>query len=149
MSRRFNHRPGAALMWALVSVTVVGLLLTVMTTQVVAGRRVIERREDQLRATWLAREGVERAAARLLTKPASKGGDSQESGTGTRLRVEVRPEPGARDSYRITSEARLHADGPTPVARTLHRRMRRLSAGAQVHVDVLPLEDLAAKNSPP
>ena len=65
-------------MMAVVAMAVVATVTTAVTWQLLAGRRMLEQRQRQLQAEWLARAGVEIAAARLLVDPTGYQGELME-----------------------------------------------------------------------
>jgi type II secretory pathway pseudopilin PulG len=117
-------RKGMALMAVVVTLAVLSVMLSATTWQIVAHRRTLERRFNELQAAWLARAGIEHAAARLLADPAAAGGSLELIGD-SELRVTIQRQPGKNESYLITSESRFPADAPHPVVRTETRRFRR------------------------
>jgi hypothetical protein len=122
---------------AVVALVVVAAVGAAVTWQCVAGRRLLERRQNQLQAAELARAGVELAADRLLTDPAGYTGETAELVPGAEVRVEVRAEPGKADVFRVTSEARVPRDGLESVLRTATRTFRRLRRGDRVRLEVV------------
>src|SRR3990167_3215890 len=66
-----NRQPrrGMALIWALVVLAMTSFMIASITWQVLAHRRFLEHRQHRLQAQWLARSGLEIAAARLLDNP--------------------------------------------------------------------------------
>src|SRR4051794_17799207 len=129
-------RRGVALIGALVALSVVSVVLVATGWHFAANRRLAERRQHQLQAAWLARAGVELAAGRLLTDPGEYTEESVELLPRSRVRLTVRREPGAPNSFRVVSEARYPADAPTAVVRSLTRLVRRKAGGAGVRLEV-------------
>jgi hypothetical protein len=82
-------------MWTVIVLTVLAGLSAVIAAQHLAGRRQLDHREKQLQADWLARAGVELAAARLLTGPAGYTGEELSPLSGSQVRITVRREPDA------------------------------------------------------
>jgi hypothetical protein len=140
---RNTPRRGVAAIWALVVLSVLTTVLAATTWQVMAGRRLLDRRQDQLQAAWLARAGVELAAARLLTNPAGYKGESLELIPGSQIRIEVRSEPGSPDIFLVTSEARKPKDGSRPVVRSVTHRLRRSTEKDRARIEVLAGEEPA------
>jgi hypothetical protein len=128
-------RRGAALVVAVIILALVALLLTAIAWQVRANRRHGDRREHQLQADWLARSGVELAAARLLDDPAGYRGEAVEPIPQGRVRIEVQEEPDG--SFDITSEASYPADDRAVVVRTSTRHVRRITDGDRVRLEVV------------
>src|SRR5207248_3402954 len=93
--RPFPARQGAALMVAVVALAVVSVVSTSVVWNCLAGRRLLDQRQHQLQAKWLARSGLELAAARLLAEPSGYMGESVELIPGAQVRVVVRTEQAA------------------------------------------------------
>jgi hypothetical protein len=135
---RARPRRGAALMIAVVTLAVVAVLTTAVVAQLVAGRRLLDRRPHRLQAEWLARAGVELAVARLLADPADYRGETVEPVPGSDVRIKVRPDPAAPDLFRVTSEARYPEEGPGAVRRSVTCTLRRTRRGNEVGVERVP-----------
>jgi len=82
-------RRGIAAVWALVVLAVLTVVIGVITWQSVTGFRRADHRQAQLQALWLARSGVELAAARLLANPAGYTGETLELIPRSQVRIEV------------------------------------------------------------
>jgi hypothetical protein len=124
-------RPAMAIIVVLVAMAVLTVILTVVTMQIVAQRRVVSQRHRQLQADWLARAGIEHAAARLLASPADYKDDKQELLPDTKLSITV--EKAAGEVYAVTADARVGVEG-TPVARSASVRFRRTESGGMVRL---------------
>jgi hypothetical protein len=135
--RRAARRRGNALMVAVVALAVVAAVTAAVTWQCLAGRRVVDRRQYQLQSEWLARAGVELAADRLLADPAGYRGETVELIPESRVRIEVRAEPGMANVFRVTSEAHFPGDGRESVLRSTTRLFRRTSRDRQVRLEVV------------
>src|SRR3954447_4689432 len=122
-------RRGAALVIALVALAFVTVVMASLTWQCLASRQLVERRQNQLQAEWLARSGLELAAARLLADPAGYQGEAVELIPGGQVRIEVRNEASAPDVFRVTSEGRFPGDGLESVLRSVTRSFRRTTRG--------------------
>src|SRR6266496_2220235 len=105
--RPSTSRRGAALMVAVVALAVVSVVSASVVWNCLAGRRLLDQRQHQLQAEWLARSGLELAAARLLADPAGYKGESVELIPGALVRIEVRTEQAAPNVFRVTSEGRF------------------------------------------
>lgn len=138
-------RPGSALLVAVVSLAVVAALAAAVAWQCMAGRRLLDRRQSELQAEWLARAGVELAADRLLADPAGYTGESVELLPGTRVRIEVRTDPAANDVFRVTSEARTAGGGTETVLRSAGRTFRRTERDKAVRLEVVPQSEVASE----
>lgn len=137
MSRAAHCRRGLAAIWALVILAVITVLMTLITWQGLAGLRQAERREHQLQADWLARSGLEAAAARLLAADDFKG-ETLEPLARSRVTITVDAKPDAPGLFRITSEARYPVEGRLSVVRTAARVFRRIVDKDRVRVEVVP-----------
>jgi hypothetical protein len=126
-----------ATLWTVVVLAVLTAVLGTITAQLLAGRRSVEGRRNQLQAQWLARAGVELAAARLLADPAGYKGETVEVIPGGTVRIEVRPEPESSGTFLVRSEARFPA-GDRGVARSEGRRFRRTVEKDRVRLEALP-----------
>ena len=123
-------RAGAALLMAMVALAVVTILLSTVTAQIVAQRRVLRQQERQHQADWLARAGVELAAARLLVNSAPFVDDKQELLPDSKLRISA--EKSANDSFTVTVDAQVGMADGRVVARSLTKYFRRSETGDAV-----------------
>jgi type II secretory pathway component PulK len=130
-------RKGLALVVALAALAALTTILSVVTLQLLAARQALGRRHHQLQADWLARAGLEQAAARLLESPAAFTEDNRELVPDARVHIVV--EKVGADLYAVTAEAEvsLHA---RKVVRTAHARFRRTASGSAVRLDNLSPE---------
>jgi hypothetical protein len=131
-----------ALIFVVVVVMICSALLVSLTTQMVAAHRLLDRRERQQQSLWLARSGLERAAARLLQDPKYRGETTDLIPLGE-VRVTVVSDKKAADAFHITSEARFPKDLREHVVRSLTRSYRRLQDGSSVRLEVVRLETAA------
>src|SRR5262249_53708935 len=127
MRTKPHHRNGVALLGALVTLAVLSLLSAAIGWQILASRRILEHRHWELQASWLARAGVERAAAQLLTDPGGYDGEVEEIIPLSNVRIEMRPMPDLPGIYEVTSESHYPTDSVDLVVRTATRRFRRHS----------------------
>jgi type II secretory pathway pseudopilin PulG len=134
-------RRGVALLATLVALTVISLLMVAITWQIVANRRMLERRQHQAQASWLARAGVEAAAARLLANPADYKGETLELIPQSKVQIKVQLEKNSPNTFTITSEARYPADIPNGVARLVTQRFRRVLDEKTIRLEVVPIEE--------
>jgi hypothetical protein len=112
-------------MWALVVFTVLGAMAAIAASQCSAIRRQLENRRNKYQAIWLARSGVELAAARLLAGADGYTGETVEPIPDSEVRITVEKDPARPDGYRITSEARYPVSGPGTYTHTLTRSATR------------------------
>jgi hypothetical protein len=85
-------RRAVATVWMLVVLAVLTAVLGTTTWQHLTARRLLDQRHQQLQAAWLARAGVELAAARLLINPADYTGESVAILPEAQVRITVRRE---------------------------------------------------------
>ena len=98
---------------------------------------------EQFGVEWLARAGVELAAARLLEKPAAFTEEHRDLVPDGKVRTVV--EKTDPDIYSITAEAEAGQQDRTPVVRTASARFRRTEIGGAVRLEALPV---SPKNMP-
>jgi type II secretory pathway pseudopilin PulG len=134
---RHDSRPAVATMWMLVVLSVLTVLMAVITWQVLANRRWLDRRQNQMQAIWLARSGLELAATRLLSNPAGYTGEFLQLIPESGIRIEVQRDSDSANSYSVTSEARYPTSGKAVVVRLLTRRLRRVTEKDGVRVEVV------------
>lgn len=134
MKRSTTNRTGVALIVAIVAMAILSVILTVVTLQIVSQRQVVRQRHRQLQAEWLARAGVESAAARLLDSPAAFSDDKQELLPDTKVRIVV--EKSATDIYVVAVEAQVGLEG-APVLRTTSARFRRTDSDGTVRLETV------------
>jgi len=139
-------RPGLMTMWALIILTFLSMLLVLTTTQLVASRTTLDRRQNRLQALWLARSGQELAVARLLDKPAGYKGESVEIVPDSKVLIEVKAQPDAKDVFVVTSEAHYPLEGHDKGLLSLTRRYRRVVEKDKARLEVLPEEKPRAEN---
>ncbi len=120
-----RRRQGVAIVMALVLMTVLTVVMSVVVMQMAAERRVLGDREQMLQADWLARSGVELAAARLLDDPAAFELERQDLLPDATVKITV--EKSGTDEYRVTAEAAIGPDPRPKRARTALGHFRRVS----------------------
>lgn len=127
-------RRGVAAIWALVVLSVLTVVIALATWHSLAGQRLAERRQYQLQADWLARSGIELAAARLLTAPHEYKGETVQPVERGQVRIAVHTDEKAPGVFRITAEARYPAGDKDAVLRTAARTLRRVTEKGQVRL---------------
>jgi type II secretory pathway pseudopilin PulG len=130
-------RRGIAAMWALVVLAVLTVVIGIITWQSVTGLRRADHRQAQLQALWLARSGVELAAARLLDNPDGYTGETLALIPRSQVRIVVTHDPNQEQTFMVTSKARYPADGRESVLRAQSRRMRRVVEKNQVRLEAI------------
>jgi hypothetical protein len=131
-------RKGVALVMALVVMAALAVVLSVVTLQIVSQRQLVRQRQRQLQAEWLARAGVELAAARLLEKPAGFVEETAELLPDTKVRIVV--EKLDQDSYTVSVEAEVGPAEDAVVVRTASARFRRTDSDGVIRLQAVPLD---------
>jgi hypothetical protein len=135
-----NERTGAALVVLLLAFALIGAMTTTVAWQMTASHRMLNRREQELQAGWLARAGAEIAIARLLSNPENYHGESLEIIPGGEVRIAVQPKAKSNDQFRVESEGRYPANGSEPACRTVVCCAKRLTDGGKVTIRILSFE---------
>jgi hypothetical protein len=104
---------------------VLGVLFGTITAQMLTNHRALARQQDRMQCLWLARSGVELAAAKLLTDPAYKG-ESIAPIDDSRLRVTVTADKNAPNLFTVTSEAHFPIGDRHAVVERITRQVRRV-----------------------
>jgi type II secretory pathway component PulK len=141
-----QSRQGAAIIWAIAAMSVTTILTTAITSQILAGRRLAERRQDQLQALWLARSGLEMAIDKLIANPHSYTGEVLTPIPDSQLRIEVKSFKDSKETYQITCIGRCVLEDARSVTRSLTRQVKRVTANGQVRIEVLPESDTRLTN---
>ena len=132
-----RRRRGMALVAALVTLAIVSTLMASIAWHITANRRMAEHRRHRIQAGWLARGGLELAAAGLLGDPERYKGESAKPIEQSQVRITVEPEAGSKDVYKVVSEARYPTNMRNVVVHSVTRRMHRVVDGEQVRIEVL------------
>jgi hypothetical protein len=123
---------------AVVALAVVAIVTATITGQFMTARRLLDQRHRQIQAEWLARAGVELAAARLLSEPTGYEGETVELIPEAEVHIAVRPETGVPGGFRVLSDARFPGRGAHVVLRSCSRLLRRTQRGNDVRIEVGP-----------
>lgn len=126
-----TKRKGVALITALVVMAVLAIVLAVVTVQVVAQHNLLRQRERQLQADWLARAGVELAAARLLDSPKEFSEERRDLAAAGKVKIEVKK---AGEIFVVSAEADAALPEEKPVIRTAGSRFRRTDQGGVIRL---------------
>ena len=124
MMIRSKSRRGAALLMAVVLLTFMLMVLTVLLKLSLAERRQSRFEENRLRASWLAESGLERAFAKLAASPEYRGerweiaAESLRSRNSAIVKIDVEPIPGDTGRVRVTSRADYPREGPSRARQT-------------------------------
>ena len=131
-------RKGVAALIVLVALAVLFVVLAAVAWQSIASRRVLERREEQLQAQWLARAGLEMATARLLSDATGYKGESVTIVPRSLVRIDVQSKGQATDVFQVTCAARYPTDNPHAIVRILTRKLRRTADKDRVRLEIDP-----------
>lgn len=132
-----DRRSGIAAMWSLVIVSVVSMMSATAIWQFTAARRVLDRREHLLQARWLARSGLELAAARLVEN-ASYGGELVELFPDSAISITVNSKGDAQ--YHIRSEGLFPIGEPAAMTNVFSANAIRKVEPLQVRLEASPGE---------
>jgi len=127
---RALHR-GVACVMALAVLAILGVIMGTVFAQGLRGHRLADRRIDQLQTLWLARSGVEMAAARLVGEPLYAG-EVMKPVPDSLVTVKVQGHGGL---YVIRSEGRYAIESNAPLMRRLERRFRLIGASGDRRLD--------------
>jgi type II secretory pathway component PulK len=121
-------------MSVLVALAILSAMITATLWQILVTRRTLEHREFELQAVWLTRSGVERAAAQLLARADAYTDETIELVPRSSVQIELKPEQGNPDTFRVTAAARYPADIEDSVVRSMTQRFRREVDGGSVRL---------------
>jgi hypothetical protein len=131
-------RRGVASIWLLIVLALLTVLLTITTKDLLQNRRALTSRGNRMQAAWLARAGVEIAAAHLLDKDDAWKGGAVELLPAGKVRIEVKPMKGSADVFEVASEGQFPSDDPRGSKQTSRRRFRRVTEGNRVRLIAQP-----------
>jgi hypothetical protein len=135
--RTLRSRRGVALLWALVVIALLTALVGTLIAQIRASRRQLEHRQNQLQVEWLVRAGLELAAARLLSNPASYKDESLKLIEHSQVNIKAETDARTPDTFQVSSQANYPTDSPEAVEFSLARRFRRLIEKDRVRLKVV------------
>jgi hypothetical protein len=127
-----RNRPGVACVLAIAVLAILGIIMGILLAQGLSGRRMAERRSEQLQTLWLARSGVEMGAARLVDEPLYTG-DVIGPVPGSLVTVKVLRRG---DEYIVASEARYAVETSAPLVRRLERHYRLMGTPGRRYLQV-------------
>lgn len=134
MRFRFQQtRRGAALIWVVVVLAVLGVTSAVAVREFVTARQMLAMRQNRLQAEWLARSGAEIAVARLLADDKYAGETIELIPTGP-VRVTVEKDAAKPNTYRIGCAATYPTGDYRAVHFALTRTATRKADGGKVTV---------------
>jgi Tfp pilus assembly protein PilX len=131
-------RKGVALIMALVLMAVLTVILSVVTLQIVSQRQLMQQRQRQYQAQWLARAGVELAAARLIKTPA--GFKEENTGLMPDAKVYITVEKTEPDLYLVTTESTLGSKEDKSIVGNAQERFRRVEKQSGVVLKAIGAE---------
>ncbi len=128
------RRPGFGLMALLIALGIVTILLGSITLQVLINRKTLARHERRLQALWLARAGLEVAAAKVLDGADDYTGETVTLMPAGTVRIQVQRE---KQIFRVTSEATYAINENMPIVREVSRSYRLVGEGKQLRLVVI------------
>jgi type II secretory pathway component PulK len=131
---------GVALMAVVVTLVILALMMSAVAWQMVASGRVLLHRHYELQAGWLARSGIEHAAARLLEQPSEYRGETLHPIELSTVNIDVTYLADSH-TYRVRSEARYPIDLAAFVMRTQTRIFKRVVDGKTVRLDCIASDE--------
>jgi hypothetical protein len=137
MRQAGRARTGLALVLAVVILAMVTAMMGIIAWETNAARRLLDDRQQQLQAVWLARAGIDYACARLLAEPDKYKGESTEPIPQGQVHVSIERDPKTPNLFRLVSEARYPADEAHPRTRTLTCQMRRTIEGKRSYIKMV------------
>jgi type II secretory pathway pseudopilin PulG len=129
------HRSGAALLWALVVLSVLGVTSAVAVREFATARQTLVMRQNRIQAEWLARAGAEMAVARLFAN-GDYAGETVEPIASAAVHITVEKDATKPSVYRIGSEVTFPVGDYRAVHFTLHRTATRRAEGGKVTVEL-------------
>lgn len=131
-----SPRVGLATVWVLVVMSVLTILSAGLTRQFVLARRLARDDVNQAQALWLARSGLDVAAARLLAAEDYQG-ETLHPLPETELVITVAKDADTAGRYHVTSQARLPGTGQLTASRTLEGTFQRREAEGATRLERL------------
>jgi hypothetical protein len=119
----------------LVTLTLIATAVGMITSQILANRRMIEHRQQELQAAWLARTGIELACTGILTNPDKYAGEALQPIPNSRVEVSVK-RGNAPNSFEVTSEAHYPTDDRRGASHSITCQIRRVIAGHTTTVEL-------------
>jgi type II secretory pathway pseudopilin PulG len=135
-------RRGVALVGVVVVLAVVSAMMVSISWNIVANRRQAEHRRQEIQARALAASGIELAVAGLLGDADRYKGETFKPIPHAEVRITAEREEGARDVFRVVSEVRYPTDIPNNLKLSVERRLRRVTDGDQVRIEMLPAKNM-------
>jgi hypothetical protein len=135
-TRHGAGRSGAALLWALVVLSVLGATSALAAKEFATAHRLLAMRQNRIQAEWLARSGAEIAVARLLAEDGYTGGSVEPLPSGPVV-ITVEKDAAKPGTYHIRCEATFPTDDYRAVHYVLTRTATRRTDGGKVTVDLM------------
>src|SRR5262249_34257895 len=129
-----HRREGGAFVIIIATLALISAVMATTAWQMTASRRVLERRQAELQADWLARAGMEIAVAHLLSSPEQYRGESVEMIPHSQVHIEVAAVGNSAGEFQVVSEARYPTDSARPVTRSVRHRVRRVTEQGKARV---------------
>jgi type II secretory pathway pseudopilin PulG len=130
-----TRRSGAALIWALVVLSVLGITSAVAVREFATARRTIAIHQNRIQAEWLARAGAELAVARLLADD-NYIGETIEPIPNAPVRITIERDKAKSDTYRIKCDATFPTGDYRAVNTQLNRTATRRIDGGKVTIEL-------------
>jgi type II secretory pathway pseudopilin PulG len=135
-----TRRSGAALLWALVVLSVLGVTSAVAVREFATARRTIAMQQNRIQAEWLARSGAELAVAHLLADD-KYSGETIEPIANSAVRIAVEKDAAKPNVYRIKCDVTFPTDDYRAVHPAVIRTATRRTDGGKVTVDLAARSD--------
>jgi uncharacterized membrane protein len=128
-------RRGLALLVVFAVMAVLSVVLATVTFNAVAQRNMAQQRQHRLQADWLARAGIDLAAARLLEKPAAFTEELTELVPGAKVGIVVADL--GKGEFSVTADAESGRDEELLVVRSAIRHFRRTEENGSTRLEVV------------
>ena len=129
-----RRRAESAAIWVLVVLAFVSTMSLTAVGRFGSARRALDAYTNRAQAEWLARSGVEVAAARLLADPNGYSGETIKPLPRSEVRIVVRKDSTEQDVYRVQCEARYPTDARV-VVRSVTRALKRVDGPKGVRIE--------------
>lgn len=137
LSTRFGRR-AAACLWALVVLSLLGVVSATIAWNWLAARRTLSARHHALQTTWLARAGGELSAVRILADGDGYIGETVSPIPDSQVKIEVRKEPDRSGVYRILCLATYPVGDSRAVTKAMVWTATLSADPAAVRLEVVP-----------
>jgi len=134
----YCRRQGSAAIFVLVVIAFVSIMSLTAVGRFGNARHTLDDYTHRAQTDWLARSGVELAAARLLADPDGYTGETVKPLPRSEVRLVVRKDSSDPDVYRIECEARFPIDATRVVVRLAHRSLKRVDGPKGARIEFVP-----------